>query len=286
VKKESSLIVIYNLAIFLLALIYFKVFVYLYFVPIAIFSTIFFLHPKIIKQSPSIQLLVQMAMLFILVTNDYYLVGLIDKLSGGLPRLDHFFANFDSWLFGDQFSILFEQLLANLGNLLSKLLNDLLITVYVSYFLNAFIVGTICYQFAGLDQAKTFFFSLMLFYMINFLLYLLVPVTGPQFFLSESYQNQPLFSAWGRLLYSWVREGQTTFIDGFPSGHFGVTFLLTIWLFNLGHRTKYLFLAISLLMAGATMALRFHYSLDLLAAVPLAAISFYLGKRFKTLSII
>ena len=127
--------------------------------------------------------------------------------------------------------------------------------------------------------------SIVIFFIINFFCYLIVPVSGPQYHL---YFETPLpLGEWGSFLHQTVIKGQTTYIDCFPSGHFGIGLLVSFWL------SKYtrLAFATSLMITGgilgATLSLRYHYTMDLVFSFPLAWISYKLGKLFcpKTLTI-
>lgn len=158
---------------------------------------------------------------------------------------------------------------------------DIMITFYFCYY--------ILPVFGGFSLIKTlpekdyhfisaYNSSILIFFIINFLCYLIVPVSGPQYHLD--FKNPLPLGEWGNLLYHIVRQGQTTYIDCFPSGHFGIGLLVSFWLAPYSKAAFITSLIITMGILGATLGLRYHYTMDLLFSFPLAWISYKAGRRF------
>ncbi len=237
-----------------------------------LFSLSFFaLRPLVIKADPKIKFALNVIPVALCIILNYYLVGVFDYSVDGLTRQDQIFHQFDLWVYGQPISQLIYHYLGRAG-LLSKLIYDIMMLSYISYFLLPLIGGILYFRnLSGhYEKLGRYFFSVILYFQINFLLYLIVPVTGPQYYLTEYFTKPLPFTPFGQFLWQSVQEGQTTFIDCFPSGHTGIAFLVTIWLFRINHPARYILATTTTFIVMATLAMRYHYTLDLLCAFPLA----------------
>lgn len=213
---------------------------------------------------------------------DYYLIGEIDRSVGIIERKDALFYQFDQTLFSvfgfERSSDAFYFLTRPLSDLLfgfngQTLLYDLLMMAYMSYFLLPIFGGVQFFKQLSPKKKQmigVYFFSVLLYFSLNFLFYLIVPVTGPQYFVRESFSYDLPLSQIGFILWNLVHNGQTTFIDCFPSGHTGIAFLVCLWMYRVKNSYRFAFLIVTLLIISATIAMRYHYILDLLCAFPLA----------------
>jgi membrane-associated phospholipid phosphatase len=106
--------------------------------------------------------------------------------------------------------------------------------------------------------------------------YILVPAEGPQTFLASQYKSdltgQKLIQSADYIF----RTGHVGF-DCFPSLHVGIPLLISFYLRN--YRKK-LFVPALLyvgLMCGATIYLRYHYLIDVIAAFVFAPVAYWLN---------
>lgn len=262
----------YNLFLFFLSGFLFSGFMSQALYPIYLAFLFYFLRPYLLRLSTKVLFWLNTIPVTISIILNYYLVGEFDRAVGGLKRRDAIFSDFDEGLFGMPSSFLFEKAAEVLG-LVGSLFYDLLMISYMSYFLLPLIGGILYFRTLRPEEhyrIGRFFFSVVLYFAMNFLLYLIVPVTGPQYWLKDLYTQTLPLTTFGQALWDVVNQGQTTFIDCFPSGHTGVAFLVAIWFVRLGHPARFFFVATSALIAAATLAMRYHYILDLLCAFPLA----------------
>lgn len=262
----------FNALFFFLSGLHFGEFRLLAIFPSFIAMVFFWLRPKLLKISTVYFFMIACTLIGLIIGMNYSLIGQLDQMAGGLTRLDPFFVDFDLWVFGSHAALFTENVWQALGAF-QFIIYDFMIISYYSYFLLPYIGASIYFialkphQYAHLGRYLT---SVTLYFQLNFLFYLLVPVTGPQYYLSEDFVRPLPFSAFGSMLYQGVQSAQATFIDCFPSGHVGISFLITVWLFRLGHQARWIFLTLSLGIMLATLSLRYHYLLDVLASVPLA----------------
>ncbi len=170
-------------------------------------------------------------------------------------------ARADLQLFGAHPSVL-------LGDVVPPWLNDVLFLCYYSYFLWPVLLGAALYARREWKALDEYVLALSLLFGANFLLYVLVPAVGPRIFLAASFAG-PIEGVWlAPLLDSLMR--QPAFMrDCFPSGHTAVTLLVLAY--ASGHRPAvfWTMLPFAAGLIAATLACRFHYAVDLLAALPL-----------------
>lgn len=239
----------------------------------ALFSLGFFaLRPWVIKLPHRFKFVLNIIPVALCIILNYYLVGVFDESVKGLHRRDALFSEFDLWLFSKPSALIFFDFLKPLGAI-GTFFYDVMMLSYISYFFLPLIGGILYFRSlkdSEREKVGRFFFSVILFFSLNFLFYLIVPVTGPQYWLPEWFKDPLPLSSFGLGLWKMVNEGQTTFIDCFPSGHTGIAFLVTIWMFRIRHWARWPLTLTTLFIICATLAMRYHYSLDLICAFPLA----------------
>lgn len=277
--RISLYICLYNAFLFFFAWVFLGHIVPLALIPIVISSFFYFFRSHVIKKDNLFIFCMNSIPLIITIILNYYLIGEFDRLAGSFTRLDPYFSQFDIWVFGMPLAKIIEELFVRAG-LLGTFFYDLMMIGYLSYFLLPIFVGAFYYrELPRLRKYKIgrYFSSVIIYFSLNYLFYLSVPVTGPQFFHLDLYSNPLPFSVYGEFLHGLVQNGQTTFIDCFPSGHFGISVLVTIWMFKINHRYRFLITFITSCILCATLFLRFHYTLDILASIPLALLCYKLS---------
>lgn len=273
----AVMIFLYNCALFLISAFFFKPQM-LALLPSLLAILFLFVHGQAAKVSGVKQLLSNAILVYATVALNYVVIGLMDSSIGGLPRMDTICAEFDFLLYNIPVALIVEKWVLLLLGSYQFLFYDFLLTIYFVYFIFPMIGMFLVYRYYVETsegwQIFSYLFSFIVSYMINMVLYLAIPVTGPQYFLKDSFSSPLLLSPYGQFLFDNIKSGQQTLIDCFPSGHVWITVLATIWLFNINHKFKYLGLFITFSMIFATLGLRFHYTLDLLVAIPMAFIVF------------
>jgi len=108
-------------------------------------------------------------------------------------------------------------------------------------------------------------------YLVSYIGYLLVPARGPRFLL-KSAQHFPLQGLW---LFEYLQNGldrlESAHYDCFPSGHTELT-ILAFWGSRMLSKSLFLlYFAYTPFLIFATVYLRYHYSVDVLAGAVVAA---------------
>jgi membrane-associated phospholipid phosphatase len=130
-------------------------------------------------------------------------------------------------------------------------------------------------------EAKAFFLGLATMYLVGFAGYLLVPAGGPYIAFPEVFPYPVHGGAMTALLAGVVKAGITG-MDVFPSLHSGIG-VYVLGFFALGdyRRIAALLAPIILALVVATLYLRYHYGIDVLCGIALAAAVLTLIQRCR-----
>ncbi len=130
-------------------------------------------------------------------------------------------------------------------------------------------------------EAKAFFLGLTTVYLVGFAGYLLVPAGGPYMAFPETFAYPVQGGAMTALLAGVVKAGITG-MDVFPSLHSGIGMYVLGFFMLGGYRRIALLLApVILALVVATLYLRYHYGIDVLCGVALAAAVLAFIQRYR-----
>lgn len=113
----------------------------------------------------------------------------------------------------------------------------------------------------------------------GYLCYILIPVAGP---MAGDIKLEPLFYE-NALSYEYIYQNFRYSFDCFPSLHTAIPWILVILSWSaLSSKMKFLLCAISIMITMSTIALRYHYGIDVIAGVVWAIIcSFFACKTWR-----
>jgi len=277
--RISLFVSFFNLFMFLFSLLFYGEMKIQFLVPIILGLLFSFFNTQITSLKNGYKLLINIAFLAFIIPYNYSLTGVIDELGQGLLRYDEFFSRFDQSLFGAPVANYIQNLIGD--GLFATFYYDWIQTSYMFFYIFPF-YGVLVY-YSRLKSSNKYkvgrmFSSVGLYFCLNYFLYIVVPVTGPQFHIPSAFTAALPFSQWGLFLNSLISNGQPTYIDCFPSGHVGISLLITIWFHRMKSRHFYFsaFMAISILLA--TISLRYHYTLDVVCSVPLVLFCYKISR--------
>lgn len=129
------------------------------------------------------------------------------------------------------------------------------------------------------NQLNHFTISWVGAYSLNFFCYIALPAIGPQFVFAPDYTHRlggliGLAESFREL----VSKNQAVLQDCFPSGHTAISWLVALMALRYAPRYGRVATIAAALITAATLYLRYHYIVDLIAAVPLLFASLLLGK--------
>jgi membrane-associated phospholipid phosphatase len=209
-----------------------------------------------------------------------------------LPNLDPTFASLEQSLFGCQPALLFSQQWTH------PVFSELMYLGYSSYFLLIVIV-TFYYFFQRYQEFRRTSFVILSSFFVYYVIFVLLPVTGPQYYyLAVGVDNiaQGVFPPVGDFFlthdemmempgwkdgffYQFMMHAHAAGerpTAAFPSSHVGVTFILLLLAWrSRSRRLVCIVLPFFLLMCLATVYIRAHYAIDVVAGL-LSGFLFYI----------
>jgi membrane-associated phospholipid phosphatase len=200
---------------------------------------------------------------------------------------DQVFISVDKWMFG----VNPTQWMARFAH---PLLTEVLQIAYFSYYILFIILGVELYRrHATRDFDKAAFLIVYGFY-LSYIGYFALPGVGPRFTLHDfSALDTELPGVFlTNALRSIINAGESIpqihdravdFVqrDVFPSGHTQLTIIVMALGFRYRLRARWLLLSLGSLLVLATVYLRYHYVIDLIAGALLALVTFWTGDRLE-----
>lgn len=209
--------------------------------------------------------------------------NLLDPIRGKI--YDQFLIEADRFLFGtDPTHVLF--------NIANPYLTELLQIVYGTFFFLPIILGVSLLRKNKKKELYYMAFIIVLGFVLSYIGYFLLPSIGPRFTLHDfDLTNVELP---GLYLTNFLREIVNTGEsipsgtpnpalvvqrDAFPSGHTQMTLLVMYLSIKFKSRSKYFFIPNGTLLIFATVYLRYHYVVDLIAGAIFMVLTLWLGKH-------
>jgi membrane-associated phospholipid phosphatase len=160
------------------------------------------------------------------------------------------------------------------------LLTGLLQIAYISYYFMPISLGTILFLKKKQYEFDSAVFTICLCFYLSYIGYLLVPAVGPRFTLNQvqtmELQTGPL-SQWIQSTLDGLEQNKT---DAFPSGHTAVALVSLFYAWKSREKVLFWILvpAVSALIIS-TVYLRYHYVVDVIAGVLLAALTILIAPK-------
>ncbi|MCP5103390.1 MAG: phosphatase PAP2 family protein [bacterium] len=185
-------------------------------------------------------------------------------------RYDELMARIDYLIFGLNPTVWIE-------GWISPVLTEFFYLVYVFYFFMPFFIIFWMYRkkkFKELAES-IFFFSVT--YFGAYVIYFLVPVQGPRYFLKDL-QTVPLE---GLLFTEPIRKlidfAEPNKLDAFPSLHTAIVLVVLTLCYKHHKKMFYAFLPISIGIFVSLVYCRYHYFIDMLAGLAWFILAYYIG---------
>ena len=194
---------------------------------------------------------------------------LIEALRGG-PRDDLLIAA-DRALFGVDVTVWAERFV-------TPFRNDLFAVAYTTYYFLALTLGALLFALRRAD-ARRFFFTVVLAYHVSYAGYFAIPGLGPRFTLAEKQTVSVHTTPISRAIDDTLNRMEQTKYDVFPSGHTMIACVVLIVSFQRMRRAFWFFLPVASCLVISTIYCRYHYAIDVIAGIVLAALVVPLGDR-------
>ncbi len=257
-------------------------------------SSLFTLHSSLFTLHSSLftflRIIFQLAMLSFWYPDLY-------ELNRMLPNLDHLFANAEQQLFGCQPALLMADWAP------WPWFSELMCVAYLSYFPLIALV-TLYYFLRCREELQRAFFVIIASFFAYYIIFILLPVTGPQFYYPAVGVDQIAAGHFPDLGQWFMTHGERMAAPGwdgpfhhlldnmhdagerpvaaFPSSHVGITTVLL--LLALHTRCRWLTALVAtglLLMCFATLYILAHYLVDVVAGLVTGVLFYYVFKRLN-----
>jgi membrane-associated phospholipid phosphatase len=173
------------------------------------------------------------------------------------PNLDPALSNLELTVFGGQPSVWFSHYLP------WKWFNELMNLSYFSFYIFIFVLCYWVYNYKRKHFQETIFIVCMSFYMY-YILFILFPVAGPQFFLTPP-DNQLPDAYFFRDLVKWVDAFGERPTAAFPSSHVGIMVILTYLAYKYAPKLLKWMIPGGILLVLSTIYIKAHYAIDVIA---------------------
>lgn len=175
------------------------------------------------------------------------------------PNLDHLFIHVDEVLFGCQPSLKFSEFIPY------HWFSELMSFGYFSYFLILIFIAFYFYSTNELVGRKALFIILCSFF-FYYIMFILLPVVGPQFYHGEP-QNQVPDGYLFRTMLKFVQSHGEKPTGAFPSSHVGISLIFLILIYKNARRFFIYFLPVVIILIFSTVYIKAHYVIDVIGGI-------------------
>ncbi len=162
----------------------------------------------------------------------------------------------------------------------NPLLTDILQIAYSSYYFLPISLG-ILLKLRNRDEEfdRTVFLILLCFY-LSYIGYMLFPALGPRYTMNhlQSSDLQGLFLA--EHIQGLLNRLEGIKRDAFPSGHTAVALVVSGLAYRFHMGFFYLTLPVVAMLIFSTVYCRYHYVVDVIGGIILAALTFFVGEKY------
>jgi membrane-associated phospholipid phosphatase len=166
----------------------------------------------------------------------------------------------------------------------SARLTDLLQLAYLSYYVIPLALGFVLIARGRFGAFEEVLFGILLCFYLSYLGYLLFPAIGPRFTLSQFQSGSLQVSPFTAKIQEALNVLEKNKTDAFPSGHSAVSLICLYYAWK--EREKKLFALLIPVVAGvivATVYLRYHYVIDVIAGIALTGLTIALAPLLRRL---
>ena len=188
-------------------------------------------------------------------------------------NLDHRFVKADEWLFGCQPSIEFSRLLP------FRWFSELMSFAYFSYYLIIIFIAVYFYV-TDKKKADTLLFIVLCSFFIHYIIFIILPVAGPQFYFSESLKSVPDGYLFRHLLIFIQSLGEKP-TGAFPSSHVSISLICIAIIYKNARKFFLYFLPLIILLILSTIYIKAHYLIDVIGGIISAPMSYFASKKVE-----
>jgi len=190
--------------------------------------------------------------------------------------IHHTLVDLDGKLFGVQPTVWLEQYY-------HPRLTDWFAFSYLNYYVMTPILLALLYLKKENENFRVVMLTMMISYFIGFISYVIFPASSPYLVIPALYKidiwKDTSFISW--ITYTIVDLSPHRVRDAFPSMHNAIVLLTMIMAWRFHRKFFWIQLPLAISLPFATVYLRYHYVVDIIAALPVIAIALYLSPRLE-----
>jgi len=174
-------------------------------------------------------------------------------------KIDPFLCHWDQLIFGFQPSVRFSEIFS------SALFSEFMFFGYFSYYLMPPAALLIIWRYR-ITHFSRFSFLLLSSYFIYYLIFIILPAEGPQFYFPIPLN---LIDAQGpfAILVKLIQKFGEAPTAAFPSSHVGIMIIILILLYKIHNRLFKILMPLSILLLFSTIYIKAHYFVDVIAGL-------------------
>jgi membrane-associated phospholipid phosphatase len=194
---------------------------------------------------------------------------LIEALRGG-PRDDLLIAA-DRAMFGVDVTVWAERFVTPLAN-------DVFAVAYSTYYFLGLTLAALLWAFRR-EDGRRFFFTIVVAYYVSYTGYFFIPGLGPRATLADRQTVSVHTTPISKAIDDTLNRLEQTKYDVFPSGHTMIAMVVLIVAWKRLRRAFWFLLPFATGLIISTIYCRYHYAIDVIAGIVLAAITVPLSDR-------
>jgi membrane-associated phospholipid phosphatase len=191
-----------------------------------------------------------------------------------LPYLDVYFVKIEALIFHSQPSILFSSTFS------SVVMVELMNMGYFSYYLIIISFPILVMIFYPQLFQKVLFYLMTSFY-LYYLIFILLPVAGPQYYFSSDFTGLPEGVFFQKIIAIIQHTGEVP-TGAFPSSHVGITFIVLMMSYRISKNYFFIILPFTILLFASTVYIKAHYLVDVIAGFISAPLILEISKFLYT----
>lgn len=169
-----------------------------------------------------------------------------------------------------------------LERLVHPVLTFIMQTAYITYYPMAIVLGAVLAAKKKEKELDEAIFGIVLCFYLSYLGYILVPAVGPRFALA--YMQTKGLDAWPIVtaIQNTLNDLENTKTDAFPSGHTAIALMTLYYAWRYKEKPlSSILLPVVCCLIFSTVYLRYHYVIDVIAGILLAAATITIAPSVK-----
>lgn len=199
-----------------------------------------------------------------------------DSIGDIIPCIRHYY--FDDWLIGIDHAIFGVDPTVWMERLIRPWLTDTLQLAYTSYYFIPISLGVVLVAKRKHGEFDKAIFGIALCFYLSYAGYLIFPAVGPRFTLAHVQTTDLQASPFAAAIQNTLNGLENTKTDAFPSGHTAVVLTTLYYAWKSGEKKLFaVLLPVVAALIFSTVYLRYHYVIDVMAGMLLAAGTLWLA---------